>query len=144
VPIEIIRTNILSIAKTITDIGNVYDQMPHVTTWSGVFEKFKSDDKLKVLFFTKISSQPDDPYENFNAANYEQKWFFKYIHSSNVDNESDKAFDNICESIINTFNSSKRLNGTVRKILPMAQQNKGYVMVCNMLCHYAEFELKTF
>ena len=46
---------IKTVAESVTDIGAVYDQMPHVKMWDEVFRDLISDDKLKVFFFTKLS-----------------------------------------------------------------------------------------
>lgn len=138
-----IRTAIKTTAESVSGIGNVYDQMPHIANWDKVFEYLKKDDELKVFFFSKLSRDPKPISEGFSGFNIEHKWIFKYIYSASYDNESDKTFDNICENICSAFDNSNKLGLKVKKMMPMQQINKGYVMVCGVLCHYAEFEITT-
>jgi len=139
-----IKAAIKSIAESITDIGNVYGQMPNVTMWDSVFDSLVKDGTLKVLLFTKESHTPVAISEGFKKWEIQHDWLFKYIHSSHVENETDVIFDNICESICSTYDSNERLNNTVKRKQPMFQLNKGYVMTCRVLCHYTEFKLTTF
>ncbi|NOS85235.1 MAG: hypothetical protein HOP31_08860 [Ignavibacteria bacterium] len=141
--IDEIRTAIKSIAETVPNIGEVYDQMPHVKMWDEVFQNLVTDNVLKVFFFTKLTRTPKAITESYQSWDKEHKWICKYIYSSNAENESDKTFDNLCESICAAFDKSGKLNGKAKKLFPMAQINKGYVMTCKVLCHYAEFELIT-
>jgi hypothetical protein len=138
-----IRAEIKSIAGAVSDIGNVHDQMPNITMWNSVFEDLVSDGVLKVLIFSKNTRTPVAVSEGFSSFNKEHKWLFKYIYSSSIENRSDVTFDNLCEAICNAFDNSNKLNRKVKKLMPMSQLNKGYVMTCNILCHYAEFELTT-
>lgn len=139
-----IKSAIKTIAESITDIGNVYDQVPPVNKWDEVLKNFISDNKLKILLFTKTIRNPQVISEQLSSFRIQHKWTFKYIYSSNVANESEKTFDNLCELICNTINANERLNNTIKRKDPISQPNKRYAMVCGILCHYAEFELTTY
>jgi hypothetical protein len=139
-----IKAEIKSIAESVTGIGNIFEQVPAVSKWDEVLKEFIVDGKLNILLFTKNVRNPQNIDEHLERSQLQHKWIFKYFYSSNSSEESEKTFDNICELICNTFDTNKRLNNAVNRKMPMSQPMKQYVMITNILCHYAEFELITY
>jgi hypothetical protein len=142
--IDDIKAQIQTIALTVTGIGNVYLSLPHVTKWDEVLEKFKSDDKLKVLLIQWTSRKPKYEDESGALDQDELKWTLNYIYSYQ-ENVSEPAFDNLLLGLIAALEASATFSGKIisHTNITMNKSGEGYRMVCNVLCHFAELTFET-
>jgi hypothetical protein len=139
-----IKTQIQTIALTVTGIGNVYLCLPNITKWDEVLEKFKSDDKLKVLLIQWTAREPKTEDESGALDEDKLKWTLNYIYSYQED-VSEPAFDNILVSLMGALEADLTLSGKVKSHtnITMNKSGEGYRSVCNVLCHFAELTFET-
>ena len=138
-----IKSAIKQIAETILEIGIVYERLVYAKDHNQLKELFVKDSVLNCLMFRQVKRTASNETRSANEVLIDRTWKFVLFYGYNKDNNSEQAFDNLCENLCKTFNVNHDLNGTVNEHTWLDMTNKTDYSYHNVLCHRAEFEMVT-
>lgn len=141
--LEEIKSAVKEIALSISGIGKVYDRIVYASDQNQLKELFVSNGVLNCLMFRQVKRIADTESRESNEVLIDRLWKFVLLYSYSKENESERKFDDLCESICKTFNSNSSINDTVNEHSFMDMVNKTDYTYHNVLCHRAEFEMTT-
>lgn len=137
-----IKAAVVAIAQTVSGIGTVKDNYPHIQLFDDVMTKLVADDKLNVLIISHASRKSPSAEDNSPAGI--DRVFKMELYYSYQDDVSETDFDNIIEDLVTKFDANITLNGTVQTHDVLAMTSKDFTNIGKVLCHHAVFELTTY
>ncbi len=138
-----IKSAIKEIASSVPGTGNIYDSMIYASDQKQLKDLFVSNGVLNCLMFRQVKRIADMNIRDSNEVLIDRTWKFVLVYGYSKENESERKFDNLCETLCKVFNSEPDLNGTVNEHSFMNMANKTDYTYHNVLCHRAEFEMTT-
>ncbi len=141
-----IKSEIKTIAESVSGIGNVYERLVYAKDHAQVKELFVKDNaegEINCLMFRQVKRIADAETRNGNEILINRTWKFVLIYGYNKETNSEETFDNLSETLCKTFNANPDLNGKVNEHSYFNMTNKTDNMYHNVLCHWAEFEMET-
>jgi hypothetical protein len=138
-----IKSAIKQITETILEIGFVYERLVYAKDQNQLKELFVKDGVLNCLMFRQVMRTASNETRSGNEVLIDRTWKFVLFYCYNKDNNSEQAFDNLCENLCKIFNANHDLNGSVNEHTWLDMTNKTDYSYHNVLCHRAEFEMVT-
>ena len=142
-----IKSEIKTIAESVSGIGTVYERLVYAKDQAQVKELFVKDTAeggpINCLMFRQVKRIADAETRNGNELLIDRTWKFVLIYGYNKETNSEETFDNLSETLCKTFNANPDLNGKVNEHSYFNMSNKTDNMYHSVLCHWAEFEMIT-
>ncbi len=140
-----IRTEIKNILNTVTDVGVIHDYERWTTDWNTLLSMFKpaGKDYIRGWMITRQAAQEGVSTQGVGGDNQRiHRFVIKGIGSLKDDQATEKTFQDLVESVCQKLRENPNLNNTAEESDPPQVLTVEVRMFSQILCHYAEIELK--
>lgn len=140
-----IRTEVKTILQNVTDIGVVHDYERWSNDWNTILSMFQPSGKayIRGWMITRRATQEVVVTQGLGGSNQrEHSFVIKGVFGLKDDIASEKTFQDLIESICSALRGNPTLNGSAIECDPPQVMSVDIRMFSQVLCHYAEIELK--
>lgn len=140
-----IRTEIKTILNSVTDIGVVHDYERWSKDWNTILSLFQPSGKayIRGWMITRRATSEQVITQGPGGTNQRDHSFvIKGVFGLKDDTASEKTFQDLLESICTALRGNPTLNGSALGCEPPQVLSVDIRMFSQVLCHYAEIELK--
>lgn len=140
-----IRTEIKNILETVTDIGLVHDYERWSVDWNTILSLFKptGKDYIRGWMITRAATTEAVLTQGIGGSNVrEHRFVIKGVMGLKDAQATEKTFHDLVEAVCTALRQNPALNNSAEESDPPQVLTVDIRMFGQVLCHYAEIELK--